>query len=235
MFDEDRAWIDYKEKFSQVYDSLNYSSGLQGFVMRSGHCFSERVWTDNEKFNRVLEIGAGTGEHLPFVRHLFDEYVLSDQDERALLVAKEKLSETHQGKLKFEVQEGESLAYPDQYFDRVIACHVLEHIYKPHLAIKEWCRVIKNGGELTILIPTDPGIAWRLGRALGPRRKALEKGIAYDYVMAREHVNSCNGLVAILRHYFANGKESWWPLGIPSMDLNFFCVFHAKINKGGRW
>lgn len=231
MFDEDKAWVDYKEKFSNIYDDLNYSGGLQGFVMRSGHFTSEKKWNDKYKFNRVLEIGSGTGEHLSFVKHSFDEYILSDHNEAALMVARKKHKNLHEGKIKFEIQKGANIGHPNDSFDRVIACHVLEHIYMPHLAIKEWCRVLKDGGILTILIPTDPGLAWRLGRHFGPRKNALKVGICYDYIMAREHVNSCNNLVSILRHYFPNGSECWWPLKIASIDLNLFYITHIKINK----
>ena len=74
-------------------------------------------------------------------------------------------------------------------------------------------------------------MAWRLGRHFGPRKNAIAQGIAYDYVMAREHVNSCNNLIAILRHYFPESKEAWWPFPIPSIDLNLFFAFHATLDK----
>ena len=91
--------------------------------------------------------------------------------------------------------------------------------------------MLKHGGVISILIPTDPGMAWRLGRHFGPRKNALAQGIEYDYVMAREHVNSCNNLIAILRHYFPGSKEAWWPFPIPSIDLNLFFAFHATLDK----
>lgn len=228
---EDKAWIEWREKFHLLYDSSNYSSTLQAWMMRASHHLLERAWGEGKFFERVLEVGAGTGEHLRFVRHKFDKYVITDQDIKTLEIAKEKSISIDSQKLVFEEQKGESINHPDNSFDRVIAAHVLEHIYQPHLAIKEWVRVIKNGGVLSILIPTDPGIAWRLGRALGPRRNAHAKGLAYDYIMAREHVNSCTNLVAILRHYFPNGNEAWWPLSVHSVDLNLFYAFHATIEK----
>lgn len=231
MQSEDKAWVDYRAKFSEIYDHSNYSSPIQSSVMRASHSLGERAHNHNSYFSRVLEIGAGTGEHLHFVRHGFDEYILTDVDPKTLEVAKEKLSGIHSGKLKFESQTGKSLAYPDNTFDRLIATHVLEHIYEPHLALKDWLRVLKPGGVLSIVIPTDPGLAWRLGRHLGPRRKAIAQGIAYDYVMAREHVNSCNNLIAILRHYFPDAKESWWPLAVPWIDLNLFFAFDAIAAK----
>lgn len=231
MSNEDKAWLDYRARFSEVYDDSNYSSPLQSFVMRESHRLAEKKFRENNHFSKVLEIGAGTGEHLAFIRHGFDQYVLTDLDSKTLDVARDKLSGKHENKLIFDTQSGVKLSYAANSFDRLIATHVLEHIYEPHLALKEWVRVLKNGGALSILIPTDPGIAWRLGRKLGPRRNAIAQGIAYDYVMAREHVNSCNNLIALLRHYFCDHTEAWWPLPIPSIDLNLFFVFHATINK----
>lgn len=228
---DDRAWNEYREKFADMYDNANYSSPLQSLAMRASHRLVEKAFDNHAKFSKVLEIGAGTGEHLSFVRHSFDEYVLTDLDPRTLEIAMRKLPADHQGKVRSETQAGNSLPYQDNTFDRLIATHVLEHIYQPHLALKEWYRIVKTGGVLSILIPTDPGLAWRLGRRLGPRKNALAQGIAYDYVMAREHVNSCSNLVAILRHYFPESREAWWPLPIPSVDLNLFFAFHATVNK----
>lgn len=229
---EDQAWLDYKTKFSEIYDQSNYVSPLQAFVMRQSHTILEKKFTKQFHFDRILEIGAGTGEHVKFVSHKFDEYILTDLDQNMLDRARKKLgSAEYYGLLKFDRQEGSKLCYQDNSFDRLIAAHVLEHIYQPHLVLKEWIRVIKNGGILSILLPTDPGIAWRVGRCLGPRKNAIAQGIEYDYIMAREHVNSCNNLVAILRHYFKVTDEFWWPFSIPLMDFNLFFAFHAKIIK----
>src|SRR5512146_3078203 len=214
--DEDQAWLDYRARFANVYDESNYSSPLQSAVMRASHRLTEKNFKKSDTFKKVLEIGAGTGEHVSFVRHGFDQYVLSDLDAKTLEVAKSKLGDKFGNRLMFETQSGEGLSYADISVDRIIAAHVLEHIYQPHQALKEWRRVIKSGGVISILIPTDPGVAWRLGRHLGPRRNAVAQGIAYDYVMAREHVNSCNNLIALLRHYFPDRIEAWWPLPIPS-------------------
>jgi len=227
---EDKAWEAYRDKFSESYDASNYASPLQSFIMRASHKLAEKEFSKTMHFSRVIEIGAGTGEHLPFVRHTFDEYLLNDLDPGTLELAKRKHAGKNAGKVEYEVQAGSELHYPDNTFDRLVAVHVLEHIYQPHLALKEWRRVVRHGGILTVLIPTDPGMAWRLGRTLGPRKNAVARGIDYDYVMAREHVNPCNNLIAFLRHYFPDAKEAWWPWPIPSIDLNLFFVFHATVN-----
>lgn len=225
--DEDKAWLEYRANFAKIYDGSNYTSPLQSYVMRASHRLAEAAFDEGSHFDRVLEIGAGTGQHLPFVRHSFHEYVLTDLDQAALQIAKDRLQKDYDGRVCFEVQAGNELGYADNAFDRIIAAHVLEHLPYPHLALKEWARVLKPGGVLSILLPTDPGLAWRLGRHLGPRKKALAMGIAYDYVMAREHVNSCTNLIALLRHYFPCSKEAWWPFPVASVDLNLFFAYHA--------
>ena len=165
------------------------------------------------------------------MKHSYDEYILSDLDSETLAVAQSRTEHLTKGRRKFAVQTAEVLKFPDSHVDRLIATHVLEHLPQPHRVIKEWRRVIKNGGMLSILIPTDPGLMWRLGRCLGPRRRALAQGIAYDYIMAREHINSANNLIALLRHYFPGADEHWWPLRVPTIDLNLFVAFNARITK----
>ncbi|WP_243363469.1 class I SAM-dependent methyltransferase [Fundidesulfovibrio terrae] len=227
----DTEWNNYRERFSKVYDNSNYSGGIQSLVMRESHKLSEKAFSPRVHFEKVLEVGSGTGEHFKYVRHTFSTYIITDADENALGIAKTKISNAEQQNIKFEVQSAENLSYQDGTFDRLLACHVLEHLYHPHLVLQEWHRVLKDEGVLSVLLPTDPGLAWRLGRHLGPRKNALAQGIAYDYIMAREHVNSCNNLIYLLRHYFPGAKESWWPLPIPSIDLNLFFAFHATVKK----
>ena len=231
MTNEDQTWLDYRSRFADVYHDSNYSSPLQSFVMEASHSNAEKHFDKDDHFSKVLEIGVGPGEHLPFVRHSFDQYVLTDSDEKTLSVAKNNLASLHNEKLSFEVQGGSELSYEDKTFDRLIATHVLEHIYYPHLALKEWRRVVKYDGVITIVIPTDPGLAWRLGRHLGPRKNAIAQGIDYDYIMAREHINSCNNLIALMRHYFPERNESWWPFPVASIDLNLFFICHLIVRK----
>ncbi|WP_207905805.1 class I SAM-dependent methyltransferase [Aestuariirhabdus litorea] len=230
-YKEDPAWIAYRNQFASIYDEANYTSPLQSWVMRSSHKLLERPFGAEKHFNSVLEVGAGTGEHLDFIQHGYDRYLLSDMDHHTLEIAKKRHPISTKGHIEFSVQSGDQLSFEDNSFDRLIAAHVLEHIYQPHKMLQEWARVLKNGATMSILIPTDPGLAWRLGRHLGPRKNARAKGIPYDYIMAREHVNSCNNLIAILRHMFPGAIESWWPLPIASIDLNLFFTFHAKITK----
>lgn len=46
-----------------------------------------------------------------------------------------------------------ALDYPDTYFDYVYSSHCVEHLTFAKQALWEWCRVLKVGGYLVLLLP----------------------------------------------------------------------------------
>lgn len=216
----------YLSRWAALYEGKNYDEGLAGYFLGKSHEWCEGEFPPDAHFSRVLEVGAGTGVHLGYVRHSFDEYVLTDLNAPFLESAVQKVSKA--GKVAIRAEDATRLSFPDESFDRVIAAHVLEHLPEPHRVMREWMRVLKPGGILSLVLPCDPGVAWRLGRAVGARQKFVKAGIEYDYWMAREHINAINNLVSFVRYYFApQVKERWLPLRIPSMDLNLFYIAHV--------
>ena len=129
----------------------------------------------------MLEVGAGSGHHLPYVKQEFDQYVMTDGSDDMLKIASEKYAgQLLNNSVVIEKQDATSLTYSDHSFDRLIATHVLEHLPNPVQVLKEWNRVIRPQGVISIVLPCDPGMSRRLGRYLGPRRNAKKLGIAYD-------------------------------------------------------
>jgi len=225
---EEPSYQTFLQQWSELYESTNYDGGLAGYFLAKSHEWCEADFKSTDHFSRVLEVGAGTGIHIGFVRHGYDEYVMTDLNPPMLASAEHK----SRGATVVEVQDATKLTYPDASFDRVVAAHVLEHLPKPHEVLREWFRVLKVGGVLSIVLPCDPGVAWRLGRAVGARGKFVKRGIDYDYWMAREHINAINSLVALARYYFPTGRrEKWLPFGIPSMDLNLFYIVHIRKSE----
>ena len=95
-------------------------------------------------------------------------------------------------------------------------------------------RVLKKGGVLSISLPTDPGLAWRLGRlyvGLFKVKKSYNLSFnEFEYLNATEHVNSIFNLISIIRyHYRGSIEENFYPLKIKSPDLNL--IYNVHINK----
>jgi len=212
---------DYEELASRWlgnYDSANYNRSLSASVLSRTHALIERRFSPEVSFPDVLEIGAGTLAHLPFVRHRFSRYIASDFDQNVLDAAASILGS--RADVQLLKLDGRSLPFANDTFDRLIATHVLEHVQDPHLALQEWVRVVRPGGVISLILPCDPGWAWRIGRYLGPRRAAKEAGLPYDYYMAREHINSIFNLHQILKYHFPNREVQWWPTRVPLADIN---------------
>jgi phosphatidylethanolamine/phosphatidyl-N-methylethanolamine N-methyltransferase len=224
----DPDYQDYLEKWSNLYQIQNYDSGLAGFFLKKSHEWSEKEYGNNVFFEKVLEVGAGTGMHFNYINHQFDEYWMTDYNSRFLEENQAHSKHIKKGKLLFSSEDATHLSFPDAFFDRLIAAHVLEHLYYPHQVLHEWIRVLKPGGTLTLVLPCDPGVAWRLGRYAVARKKFISAGFDYDYWMAREHVNPINCLTSFIRYYFADLDEKWFPFHIPSIDINLFYIAHIK-------
>ena len=215
-------------KYVEQYDAANYSKGMVGYVMRRGHEILDRT-ANYDTTSSIIEIGAGSGVHLSFVKRPFSRYVLTDGSDDMLTQARTKHAARQN--VEFQKENATSLSVADSSFDRLIATHVLEHLPEPHRVLREWNRVVRPGGTISLILPCDPGFAWRLGRHFGPRARGESAGLPYDYFEAREHINPILNLTAFIDYYFDQVERFWWPLRIPSSDINLLYIAHIKVKK----
>lgn len=217
----------YELNYIQNYDENNSENTLAGFFLQKSHVLLEKTLPKTEGINTILEVGSGTGHHFPCVKKDFKKYIMSDGSQDMLDIARKKyMSDIANHQLVLEIQNATQLTYSNDSVDRLIATHVLEHLPNPIQVLEEWNRVVRPGGLISIVLPCDPGLLWRLGRQLGPRRNAKKVGLAYDYLQATEHINSIFNLVVFIQHHFENLTESWYPMKYAIPDLNLFYICH---------
>ena len=115
-------------------------------------------------------------------------------------------------------------------FSRIIASHLWEHISDPEGALLKWIGLLEEDGQLDIAIPCDPGWAWRFGQLMG-RKKAMESyrmsSEDIDLMMTREHINSCQNLIRIVKSY-TKVRGNYFPFFVPITDINLFVFFRLK-------
>lgn len=227
---EDRMWQDWQRKAPEIYDQETYDCNpIVGAVNRSGHVLLEKPYGAEQHFSQVLEVGAGTGHHLDYVRHGYDRYVITDFSAGML----EKAKQAHSGKdnLDYAVEDATQLSFADNSFDRLISVYNLEHLPKPHAVLKEWQRVVKPDGVISIAIPTEGGVGWRFGRWLTTRRSFAKQDLNLDYIIAREHVNTAYNLISFIHYYFHDRKETWYPCRVPLLDINLIYACNVRNVK----
>jgi len=175
-------------------------------------------------FARTLEIGAGLGEHLRF------ENLTPEQEANyyALEIRENMSREIARQFPKINTITGDCqqrLDFPDGFFDRILAIHVLEHLPNLPLAVAEMYRLCdKQRGVCSVVIPCEGSVAYGLARRISAQR-VFEKRYKqpYRWFIEREHINLPHEILAELRPYFTIAHRSFFPLPLPMIWPNL-CI-----------
>ena len=217
-----------KEIFKNLtsrYNSHAYS-GLMGFFMNQCHRQLEK-FDFPKNISKVLEVGAGNAPHYKFIKHEYDEYHIVETS--GTIIG----NYTDNPKVIAANYDGKILPYEKEYFDRIIISHCLEHIVDPEVFLFEMMEKLKSGGVLSISLPTDPGLLFRIGRLylkiFSLRNKYKISSEKFDYMNATEHVNSIFGLSSIIKYNYKDClKDCYLPFKIKLFDLNLFYNVHIS-------
>ncbi len=151
---------DAYRRWAPVYDLVF------GAVFRQGRTAAVRA---AERIGgRILEVGVGTGISLASYG---DHSRLTgiDISEPMLARARERVRRLKLHNVEaIAVGDAEALAFPDDWFDVVVAQYVVTAVPNPERALDEFARVCKPGGEIVITT--------RVGAEKG-LRNAIEKGL----------------------------------------------------------
>ena len=163
QLDFDRELVEQAyDRWAPVYDLVF------GGVFSKGR--DAAIQATNKLGGRVLEVGVGTGISLP----LYSPNVRifgTDISEAMLKKAKQRVAE---GRLKniegLAVMDAEKLEFPDNSFDVVMAQYVVTAVPNPEVALDEFARVVRPGGELIILtrVSADAGMRRFIEQKLQP-------------------------------------------------------------------
>jgi phosphatidylethanolamine/phosphatidyl-N-methylethanolamine N-methyltransferase len=219
--------------YAQSYAQVNHT-GLGGKVQDLFHRRLEQPFDEQASFASVIELGATSGEHLRFVRHRFERYTLVDiRDSEEARSAAKQHSELTGADVSFVVADATDLAaFADDSVDRLVSMCLLHHLDDPLTALKNWRRVVRPGGTLSIFLPCDPGVLWRLGRALTTFRSARRLGYSrreIRYISACDHRNHVASLSWMLDAVF-DGDDvvgRGYPLRARLWNLNLLHTYQV--------
>jgi len=190
-----------------------------GIVDRFNHDYCVRRSADD--FLRTLEVGAGIGEHLEYERLTTEQ----ERNYHALELRENMSAEIRRRFPRVQTTTGDvqaRLPFPDGFFDRLLAIHVLEHLPNLPAAARELYRVTdKARGAFLVVIPCEGGLAYTLARRMSAQR-IFEKRYkqSYKWFIEREHVNRPAEILEELRPYFEVAHQSYYPLGLPAVFCN---------------
>jgi SAM-dependent methyltransferase len=190
-----------------------------GIVERFNHGYV--VKHAPKQFTRTLEIGAGIGEHLDY------EELTPEQAANyvALELRPQMAEEIKKRHLAVQTCVGDCQArldFPDDYFDRVLAVHVLEHLPNLPATIREMHRLCnKDHGVFQVMIPTEGGLAYGIARRISAQRFFVKRyKMSYRWLIEREHMNLPHEIYEELAPYFTIEHRAHFPLAVPLVNLN---------------
>lgn len=215
--------------FNCYYCSGNYDadlfSGASGFAMQGFQKLMEKPFAKDHRFPLTVEVGSGAGGHLRYVRHSYDQYLMTD-------IRDYRPDKSPRPLEPFLFANAERLPFPDNSVDRLISTCLLHHVTNPLSALSQWRAAVRPGGSITIFLPCDPGLLWRLGRQVGPRRKALKHGVDYDFLMAVSHRNHVGSIMVVLKTVFKRDRVRRSGFPAPFLDSwNLNLAFVYQITK----
>jgi len=227
MPNEDRRGnveVYYREFYARMMG--HGSDGILSFLWKYPHRLMEKPFKENRKL-RILELDFGEGEHLNFVKSGYFEYVATDLDQTRL----ERMSRSLPKHISTLVCDAQELPFLDGEFDRVIATCLVAHLADPEKALRDWRRVLKPGGHLSIYVPCEPGLALRLFRKLFSAPKAKKLGFdGFNLYIARDHRNDSFRILNIAAEVFKLDQIRYVfrPFFFRSWYLNLFCILQVK-------
>lgn len=228
--------------YEVIYKDYLYGDSFQSKGIRYFGKSVEKFWSNRSKhshpahsFDRSLELGGGSGEHLAFV----SEFPRLEYTSLDLRVPKDDtylkgIDPKFKSVIRFIKGDAERLEFTNGYYDRVIITCLLHHVSDPMAVLLEAKRVLRVGGELSIVLPCDPGILNQLVKRLisYPKLRKLSP-VRPELFYALEHKNHIGSLIEQVKYVFKNDslKFHYRPFYLKAWNFNLLVVCHiTKLN-----
>lgn len=219
----------YPRKRSPLPDAHRAIYDREFSLNRSGGSFANRLTMKLEGWmhrvvaargisGSVLEIGAGTLNHLPYESETRYDIV---EPQRRLWESNPLL-----GRVRRAYSDLAEVS-ADESYDRVLSIAVLEHLEALPETVARGALLLRPGGLFQAAIPSEGGFlwgaAWRLTTGIGYR---LRNGLPYGPLMRWEHVNEAPEIEAVIGHFFRRTSTRRFPL--PAHHLSFYSYVEAS-------
>jgi SAM-dependent methyltransferase len=222
--ESDPHWVEWEEAHDRLQGAMR-GGALGRSVSNAAYSAMQDVDLAGK---RVLELGPGEGDHVPFWRSRPESYVLAGGEEVHLERARSRLAQAgvDSETVLMRRDPDPRLPFADDSFDVVVAFFCLELLLPLEAYIREIKRILRPGGRLVGAVQCAGGLAWGLGRALRSRRWLQRNtSVNPDKITCWEHAHFASRVLDTLDQRFRRAKISYWPLRVPSVDTNLVTRF----------
>lgn len=162
----------------------------------------------SNNIKRVLDFGCGNGVMLPTLSSAFQSIFGIDLHTAA---ASNMKREYGLANVFLVTADGFRLPFKDNSICMVVATSALEHFKDLDRAVSEIARVVKPGGSLLFLSPTE-NFFYRFGRWL------------FRYKKPEDHYHSAREIQFVLEKYFTSEAIKYFPM----RSMPFFAAYQVS-------
>jgi hypothetical protein len=194
------------------------ASVLQRAVLKMESWMHKAIAEKARTGDRVLEIGAGTLNHVSY------------ETQAAVYDAVEPFRELYQhspnrGGIRELYREMDEVS-GESCYDRIVSIAVLEHVESLPRMVARAGLLLDANGCFQAGIPTEGGLLWGLTwRATTGVAFRIKNGLDYGVLMRWEHINTAVEIEAIVRHFFGTVRVRRFPAA--PRHLSFYTVLEA--------
>lgn len=231
MADKNELMDFYKNYYDQEkYKGINFFQKAEKNINRIKKISSKNVLKEAPfliKFNnksKFLDVGCGLGNILAYAEKLNFELFATDYDQEALNFVKSQFN------VKCFNGDLIDAKYPDNFFDQVNICHVIEHVLNPKDLLIEIKRILKPNGILSIGTPNSASFLYKFYRSLMLFRQKVPDvidGLEHTYIFSEKLLaDTCKDLgFSVLAHYTLGLGESFSNLKNSNLNIR------KKLNR----
>jgi len=189
-----------------------------------------RNWPNN--FRKVVEIGAGNGEHFNYVKHGFQEYLETDMRIDVLRNGTQNRNSDNRV-LQLQLDANDLSQINSNSIDRLVATCVLVHLDNPVAVLTEIRRVLNDGGVASFYVPCEPGLVLRFLRYWTTARKGRKLGVDHLHFHYNEHKFHVLYIQEAMKGVFQSDevKMTRHPFKYFSWNFNLWQIYQIRVKK----
>jgi 2-polyprenyl-3-methyl-5-hydroxy-6-metoxy-1,4-benzoquinol methylase len=177
--------VQFKKPFSDPHQAVQLTQHVS-LLFECAHLF---------RGAKVLDFGCSTGWLSLAMAQMGCDVDGVDISTSAIRLA-ERLKNTRHarsdGALEFRTYDGTRLPFADGTFDRIVCCDALHHVRDQAFVIKEFARILKDGGRAAFVEPGPNHSKTKLSQAEMRRHRVLENDVCMSDIAAHARAAGLN-------------------------------------------
>ena len=206
---------EYLKVYEEHYKNNRDGKGLTNFLSSYMESWAHKIVSKTKfKSDKILEIGAGTLNHLKYEKNI-SSYDIVEPFKNLFINSDEKKYVNRIYDSIFQIKNNK--------YDRIISIMTFEHLENLPEIVKKCHALLDKDGVMQIAIPCEGEFAFKLGWKLttGISFK-LKYGLNYSKIMSHEHLNTQKEILVVLKNFFRISKFKRSPFILPLHNLSFY-------------